>query len=52
MEMEPIIPVTLVQSYWGRHGARAFWLNAFELLFLGGDRNYGLGEKSENASLI
>jgi hypothetical protein len=48
--MKPIILVPGGQSYWDRHGARAFWLNAFELLFSGGDYNYGLGENIENAS--
>ena len=50
--MEPFTPVTRVQSRWDWHGVRAFRLNVFKLLFSEGDHNYGLGENSENASLI
>jgi len=45
--MEPFILVTCVQSCWDWHGARAFWLNTFELLFWEGEHNRGIGENIE-----
>ena len=42
--MESLILVTRVQSFQGWHEERAFWFNAFDLLFSNGDDNHSLSE--------